>query len=77
MLVSALRREVLAGTELARAQCGTIRVRLLKIGAQIRVTVRKVWVALAESCPWVGVFRAAWRGLQQLATIAGEATAFA
>jgi len=77
VLVSALRRTALAGTELARAQCGTIRVRLLKIGAQVRVTVRKVWVALAESCPWVAVFRAAWRNLQRLAAGAAEAPAFA
>ena len=48
---------------MARAQCGTIRLKLLKIGALIRVTVRKVWVALAESYPWAGVFRAAWRNL--------------
>jgi len=32
-------------------------------GALVRVTVRKVRVALAESCPWAGVFRAAWRNL--------------
>jgi hypothetical protein len=38
----------LAGTELATAQCGTIRRKLLKIGAQIRVTVRKVWVSLSS-----------------------------
>jgi hypothetical protein len=67
VLVSALRRVALAGTELARAQCATIRLRLLKIGAQVKVTVRKVWVALAESCPWVGVFRAAWRNLRRQA----------
>lgn len=63
VLVNALRRVALAGTEMARAQCGTIRLKLLKIGAQIRVTVRKVWVALAESCPWIRIWRAAWRNL--------------
>ena len=65
VLVSALRRTALAGTELARAECRTIRTRLLKIGAQVKVTVRKVWVALAESCPWLGLFRTAWRRLQR------------
>ena len=56
-LLAALRRLGLKGTELARAQCGTIRLKLLKIGAQIRVTVRKVWISLAESCPYRRVFQ--------------------
>ena len=66
VLVNALRRVALMGTEMARAQCGTIRLKLLKIGAQIRVTVRKVWVSLAEGFPYLAVFRAAWRNLQRL-----------
>ena len=41
-LIEALRRIGLAGTELANAYCGTIRLKLLKIGARIRVTVRRV-----------------------------------
>jgi hypothetical protein len=48
-LVQALRRIGLARTEYARAQCGTIRLKLLKIGAQVRVTARKIWVSLSES----------------------------
>jgi len=44
VLMQTLRRTALAGTELEKAQCGTIRRKLLKIGAHIRVTVRKVWV---------------------------------
>jgi hypothetical protein len=56
-LLAALRRLGLKGTELARAQCGTIRLKLLKIGAQIRVTVRKVWISLAESYPYRRVFQ--------------------
>jgi len=63
VLVNALRRVALKGTRMARAQCGTIRLKLLKSGALVRVTVRKVWIALAESYPWVAVFRAAWRNL--------------
>lgn len=57
VLLQALRREGLKGTPLAEAQCDSIRLKLLKIGAQIRVTVRKVWVALAEGYPYEGVFR--------------------
>ena len=55
-LVSGLRRLGLKATELATAQVGTIRLRLLKIGAQIRVTVRKVWVQLASSFPRQNLF---------------------
>ena len=63
VLLQALRREALKGTAMAEAQCDTIRLRLLKIGAQIRVTVRKVWVALAEGCPYEGVFRKVYQNL--------------
>ena len=57
VLMHALRRLGLAGTELARAQCGTIREKVLKIGAQIRVSVRKVWLSMSESYPRAGLFR--------------------
>ncbi|HZN02522.1 MAG TPA: IS1380 family transposase [Candidatus Polarisedimenticolia bacterium] len=56
LLLEALRRLGLKGTPLARAQCHTIRLKLLKIGAQIRVTVRKVWVSLASGSPSAAVF---------------------
>jgi hypothetical protein len=56
-LMNALRRLGLSDTELAAAQCQTIRLKLLKIGALVRVTVRKVWVSLASSCPYAEVFR--------------------
>ena len=62
-LLQALRREGLQNTPLAEAQCDTIRLKLLKIGAQIRVTVRKVWFALAEGCPYEGVFRQVYQNL--------------
>jgi hypothetical protein len=57
VLLEALRRLGLSGTEMARAQCQTIRLKLLKIAALVRVTVRKVWVSLASSCPYAGLFR--------------------
>jgi hypothetical protein len=57
VLLEALRRLGLAGTELARAQCQTIRLKLLKIGALVRVTVRKVWVRLSSSTPYAAMFR--------------------
>ncbi len=56
MLFVAVRRYGLADTPLAAAQCDTIRVRLLKIGARIRVSVRKVWISLSESYPYQALF---------------------
>jgi hypothetical protein len=56
VLLQTLRRMALAGTELEKAQCGTIRRKLLKIGAQVRVTVRKVWVSLAGGYPYAALF---------------------
>jgi hypothetical protein len=64
VLVSGLRRVGLKGTELAQAQVSTIRIRLLKIGAQIRVSVRKVWVSMASSYPLQGMFQQVWSNLR-------------
>jgi hypothetical protein len=63
VLVCGLRRLGLRATHLASAQVGTIRVRLLKIGAQIRVTVRKIWIQMSSSFPLQSLFR---QVLQQL-----------
>jgi hypothetical protein len=68
-LLEALRRLGLAGTSMAQAQCQTIRLRLLKIGALVQVTVRRVWVRLASSCPYAGVFRQAFGNLDRLRPI--------
>lgn len=48
VLVEALRRLALKGTELVEAQVDTIRLRLLKIGARVRVTVRRLMVSMAS-----------------------------
>jgi hypothetical protein len=53
-----LRRMALAGTDLEKAQCRTIRLKLLKIGAQVRVTVRKVWISLSGAYPYAALFTA-------------------
>ena len=62
-LMSALRRLGLKGTTLAKAQCHTIRLKRLKLGAQIKVTVRKVWVSLAESYPYCSLFKRVYENL--------------
>jgi hypothetical protein len=64
ILVSGLRRLGLSTTELAQAQVSTIRTKLLKIGAQIRVTVRKIWVSMASSYPWPGLYQQVWTNLR-------------
>jgi hypothetical protein len=57
VLLQMLRHLGLQGTELAKAQCATIRLKLLKIGALIRISVRKVWVSLAGGYPYVELFQ--------------------
>jgi hypothetical protein len=64
-LMNGLRRLGLPATTMATAQVGTIRLRLLKIGALIQVTVRKVWVRMASSYPYQALFS---QVLQQLRT---------
>src|SRR5258708_19382817 len=51
VLICALRRIGLTKTVLANATCGTIRLRLLKIGALIRISVRRVRIAMPSGCP--------------------------
>jgi hypothetical protein len=66
ILMQRLRRLGLEGTELAQAQCDTIRLKLFKIGAQIEVTVRKVWISFSESYPYLGLFQRVFTRLQQI-----------
>jgi hypothetical protein len=68
-LMTALRRLGLEGTDLSKARCDTIRLKLLKIGARIRVSVRHVWVSLAESCPYQDLFRQVYDHLARLSPI--------
>jgi len=66
ILMHDLRRLALKGTELERAQCTTIRLKLLKIGAQIHVTFRRVWIRMAGGYPYTETFRQALHKLQQI-----------
>ena len=56
VLLCALRRIGLAHTQFAQATCGTIRLRLLKLGALVRVSVRRIKVSMASACPWQDEF---------------------
>jgi len=64
VLVSALRRLGLAGTKMARSRCDTIRLKLLKIGASVRVSVRRVLVSLASGYPLQELFHRIYCRLQ-------------
>ncbi len=64
VLMHGLRRLGLKGTELARAQATTIRLRLLKIGARVQVTTRKVWVSMASGFPLQILFAQVWYALR-------------
>jgi hypothetical protein len=66
IMMQTLRRLGLQGTELAQAQCDTIRLKLFKIGAQIEVTVRKVWISFSESYPYLNLFQRVFARLQQI-----------
>ena len=59
-------RPRLKQTPLARAQCQTIRLKLLKIGVQVRLTVRHVWISMSEAYPYSEVFAAVVRNLQAI-----------
>ena len=66
VLVNELRRLGLKNTELERAQCSTIRNKLFKIGALVTVTVRKVWIRFASSCPYQRIFRSFLRNINRI-----------
>jgi hypothetical protein len=63
VLVTALRRLALQGTELAQATAGTIRLKLLKLGALVTISVRRVKIAIASASPLKSVFVNAHRRL--------------
>ncbi len=60
VLMAALRRIGLAGSRFADAACGTIRLKLLKIGALVRLSVRRLKLAMASSFPYQQEYRNAY-----------------
>ena len=63
VLIAALRRIALPATSLARATAGSIRLKLLKLGALVRVSVRRVTIAMASGHPWQRDWAIAHRAL--------------
>jgi hypothetical protein len=71
LLLERLRTLGLAGTELAHATAGSVRLKLLKIGAQVRVSVRRLYVQLSSAYPLERLFRLCHRRLHALAPASG------
>ena len=67
VLLEALRRIGLRHTQFAAATCGTIRLKLLKIGAQVRLSVRRLKVAMASACPYQAEYHLAYLYLKRAA----------
>jgi Transposase DDE domain group 1 len=63
VLLDSLRRIALQTTDLANASCGTIRRKLLKIGALVTISVRRIKLAMASGCPYKAAFATAHRAL--------------
>jgi Transposase DDE domain group 1 len=68
VLLAALRRIGLRFTQFAAASCATIRLRLLKIGAQVRRSVRRIKIAMASACPFQTEYHLAYLYLRRAAT---------
>ncbi|MEH2443374.1 MAG: transposase [Nostoc sp.] len=66
ILMNAFRHQCLAKTELQNAQVGTIRTKLLKLGALITVSARQILIAISSSCPYKHIWAAAYRYLKML-----------
>ena len=63
-LIEALRRLGLKGTEWAQAQVDTIRLKLFKIGALVRISARRVWLELSSTYPWKQIYARAFDALR-------------
>ena len=68
VLICALRRIGLAHTQFARSSCGTIRLKLLEIGALVRTSVRRIKLAMPSAFPYQAEYRAAHAALSVAAT---------
>ena len=65
VLMHGLRRLGTDGTELARAQCSTLRLKLLKVGARIKITARRVWLSFSQAYPYAKTFTKVLANLQK------------
>ena len=63
VIVNAMRHIALKGTRMAKATCGSIRLKLFKIGAQLKISTRRFFIHFASACPYQDVFQQAWHNL--------------
>ena len=70
-LMQLLREKGLRGTQMAKAQCHTIREKLFKIGARVVITVRKVWVHYSEAYPYKALFEKVMNNLRSAYNFSG------
>ncbi len=66
VLLQAFRQHCLSKTSLAKATVGTIRLNLLKLGAKITISVRRILIAIASSCPYQNILSLAYSRIQAL-----------
>ena len=66
VLVQAFRQNCLKGTSLAKATVGTIRLSLLKLGAKITISCRRILIAIATACPYQDILGIAYQSIQAL-----------
>ncbi len=71
LLLERLRTQGLAGTDLARATVGSVHLKLLKVAAQVRVSVRRVYVQLSSAYPLQELLRLCHRRLMRLVPASG------
>ncbi|MGE9290036.1 MAG: IS1380 family transposase [Puniceicoccales bacterium] len=64
LMLSQLQAVALVGTRLEKATIGTLRLRLFKIAARVKISVRRIRFELAEGCPDQDVFAQVWKKLQ-------------
>jgi hypothetical protein len=64
-LLATLREFGLRDTEMATARCDTIRLKLCKLGAIVRLTVRRVWISFSSSCPYQRMFAQVYENLRR------------
>ena len=64
VLMQGLRRLGLQGTQFANAQVQSIRLKLLKIGASVRLSVRRVWISMSSAYPYQSLFETLWLRLR-------------
>ena len=61
MLMEAFRRLGLRSSTMERAQCNTIRLKLFKVGAVIKITAKRVYILFASSYPYQALFNSIYK----------------